>query len=49
MGKLWHRMEHYFGWSAGHVVTKWHTDGHLWVGFQCSNCGRVSGAHRSHV
>lgn len=42
--RLLHRFAHLAGWNFGEVVTEWH-EGQIWVGFRCSTCGEVSGAH----
>ena len=42
-----HWLAHFFGMYTGLVVAEWHTDGYLWVGFQCGTCGGVSGAYRT--
>jgi hypothetical protein len=42
-----HLIAHLFGWNGGRVVTKYDDDGRLWVAFQCSGCGKVSGAHQT--
>lgn len=47
MGRLFHRIVHFFSMNSGRVVS--HTDehGNIWLGFQCDKCGQVSGAHIS--
>jgi hypothetical protein len=42
---MWHAIKHFFGWQRGEVVTEWWR-GDLWVGFQCAECGAVTGAHK---
>lgn len=40
---LWHRIEHFFGWNVGNVVSWWGDDNCAYIGFQCAKCGRVTG------
>lgn len=39
-----HWLTHLFGWNHGYVVSEWSGDT-LWIAFECSTCGKVSGAH----
>jgi hypothetical protein len=41
---LRHSLAHRLGWQLGHVVSGW-SGGALWIGFQCDQCGEVTGAH----
>ena len=41
-----HRIAHLFGWNLGRVETWWDGDV-LMVGFKCSDCGKIEGAHES--
>ena len=36
-----------FRWCGGRVVSEWHTDGHLWVAWECATCGKITGAHQT--
>lgn len=42
MKSLWHSLMHAFGWYSGRVVSRWR-GGELYIGFRCSNCGKVGG------
>jgi hypothetical protein len=44
MKKLWHRIEHYFGWFTGDVEC-WYQGKQLMVGFRCHTCGELTGIH----
>ena len=43
-----HRIQHWLGWNFGEIVSAWAGDT-LWVGFRCTVCRRVDGAHRSYT
>jgi len=43
MSKLLHLFAHLFGINTGMVISKHDADGNLWIGFQCSTCGAISG------
>ena len=43
---LWHRIQHRFGWQRG-MVDAITIDGAVWVGFQCDQCGNISGLHKA--
>lgn len=45
MNNFMHFIAHLFGWNCGQVVSKLDTDGNVWIGFQCSGCGQISGRH----
>ncbi len=34
---------------TGLVITKFDNDNNLWVGFQCSGCGKISGTHKTNI
>lgn len=42
--RLWHRVEHRFGWNLG-VVDTWWENGVLMTAFRCQGCGRRSHRH----
>jgi hypothetical protein len=42
--KLWHRVEHYFGWNTGRVEV-WYAGQQLMVGFMCDGCHRIDSVH----
>ena len=44
-----HYIAHLLGWNAGEVITKFDSDNNLWVGFQCSGCGKISGKHKTRI
>lgn len=44
---LKHRIEHWLGWNTGKVVSALDKRGTVWIGFRCSQCGKVSGIHAS--
>jgi hypothetical protein len=44
---MWHMIQHWFGWNTGNVVSKIDDDRNIWIGFECAQCGKVSGAHIS--
>jgi len=46
MGIL-HYIAHLTSWYQGQVVSKIDTDGNIWIAFQCSTCGKISGKHIS--
>lgn len=39
---IWHWIKHFFGFQPGKVVAEWKGQ-ELWVGFKCSECGKVDG------
>lgn len=44
--RLIHRINHWLGFNTGMVVSEWREE-ELWIGFQCSKCGKVNGWHKS--
>jgi hypothetical protein len=40
-----HRLAHALGWNLGRVVSATDSRGQVWVGFECTACGQVDGAH----
>ena len=40
-----HMLAHWLGWNLGEVVSGIDEDGNIWIGFQCSTCGKISGRH----
>ena len=42
MGELIHWFAHLFGWNTGSFVSKYDTDGELWMAFKCDGCGAVT-------
>ena len=42
-----HFIAHLFGWNHGRAITQIDADGVLWVGFECSKCGKISGIHKT--
>ena len=47
--KISHYIEHLFGWNCGQVISKLDEDRNVWIAFQCSTCGKISGAHKSKI
>jgi hypothetical protein len=39
-----HGWAHRLGWATGYVVSGWSGDA-LWIGFRCTKCDRITGAH----
>lgn len=46
MGFL-HKVAHFFSCNTGRVVSHTDEQGNIWIGFQCDQCGQVSGAYIS--
>jgi len=42
-----HKLAHLLGWNLGKVVSKLDDDGNVWVGFQCTQCGKISGKYKT--
>jgi hypothetical protein len=42
--RLLHEFVHWLHWQRGYVVSAWSADA-LWIGFECADCKRVTGAH----
>jgi hypothetical protein len=42
-----HWLIHKLGLQRGTIETWWDDEGHLMIGYQCSTCGKIDGAHRS--
>lgn len=40
-----HRLAHLLGLNYGRV-TSFVLDGYIWVGFRCSTCDEINGAHK---
>lgn len=40
--RIWHRIEHRFGWYRGSVVSRIDAIGRIFIGFQCSKCGLIT-------
>ena len=40
-----HMIKHWLGWNRGRVVSATDEDGNIWVAFECSECGKISGRH----
>ena len=49
MSDIWHMIAHWLGWNTGQVVSALDKDNNVWVGFQCSECGKISGKHRTKI
>jgi len=44
---MFHYIAHLIGWNGGKVITKLDVDGNVWVAFQCTGCGKITGTHKS--
>jgi len=41
LNKISHWFAHIFGWNEGKVIT-WLEDNKIYIGFQCSGCGKIA-------
>ncbi len=39
-----HMFAHWFGWNKGNIISAYDDDDNLWIAFECSTCGKVSGS-----
>ena len=44
-----HSLAHLLGWNYGAVVSKYDDNGFLWVGFECSTCGKIQGRYKTNT
>lgn len=44
---MFRKIKCYLGWCNGRVITKLDDDRNVWVAFQCDDCGKIIGAHKT--
>jgi len=42
-----HKLRHFFKSYNGKIVSKIDPEGNIWIGFQCSDCGKIEGWHKT--